>query len=142
TGRAGVYRRFVGLLHERQVTSGVYAQMRAALGRYGPTADIAAAQVLEGSLELIARLAADRHGGNTTSAVDLLTAWTHRPTQVPDNVWTDFLGEVLRRSGLLVERGGDFAFLHQTITEYLAASHTAADEHASAAAFHEVLGRW
>ena len=143
-GRAGVYQRFVELLRERQVTVGVYAQMGSALGQYGPTAAAAATRVLGDSPELISRLAAARHGGNTTPAVDLLTAWTgtHQPPQIPGNVWAAFLGEVLRRSGLLVERADDFAFLHQTITEYLAAKHTAADEQASAAAFHEVFGSW
>jgi HEAT repeat protein len=61
---------------------------------------------------------------------------------VPDAVWQSCLRELLRRSGVLVERSGDFVFVHQTFGEYLAAQYIAADPRRAAAARHELLGVW
>jgi hypothetical protein len=40
---------------------------------------------------------------------------------VPAARWNQVIAELLRQSGLLTERGGDFDFSHDTIMEYLAA---------------------
>jgi hypothetical protein len=49
------------------------------------------------------------------------------PQGIPHDMWAGFLADVLRRSGLLVEHGGDFDFWHRTLLEFLAAGHDTAD---------------
>ena len=44
------------------------------------------------------------------------------PAHLDSSVWRDILAEILRRNGCLVQQGTDFAFIHYTIMEYLAAS--------------------
>ena len=146
-GRAGAYSEFVELLRARQyidTTSGIYSQMEAALGPYGPGATDAAAGLLTHAVDLIARLALARQDGDTRPAIQLLADWTtdRRPQHVPETTWRSFLREILRRSGLLTERANDFLFIHQTVSEFLAARHIAADAQRSMAVFHELLERW
>lgn len=45
------------------------------------------------------------------------------PEVLPSGEWTNAVTEALRASGLVVERNGEFVFLHQTVQEYLAASY-------------------
>ncbi|WP_331736515.1 trypsin-like peptidase domain-containing protein (plasmid) [Streptomyces canus] len=141
-GRSGAYRQFVELLSTRQYSDaagGIYPQLTALVGRYGPPATKAAGRVAEQAVELVARLAAVRQGGDTAPAPGLLQEWTadDRPGHVPEAVWGTAVQEIVRRSGLLIERSGDFVFVHQSLGEYLAAQHIAADIEASTAAFNE-----
>jgi Trypsin-like peptidase domain len=135
-----VYERFVELLQDRQYSaglSGIYAQIRSSLEGYGSAAQSAADRELDASRALIARLASARYAGDTTSAVDILSAWTEsrRPRHLPERIWANLMAEILRRSGLVTERANDFIFIHQTILEYLAAQHDATDEDAIRRAF-------
>jgi hypothetical protein len=74
----------------------------------------------------------------------MLDSWTtsDRPANVPATQWRSVLAELLRRSGLLIERTPDLAFLHQTITEYLAARYVAADRQRTAQAWRDMFGAW
>ena len=143
-GRYGVYERFIELLQQRQRAgkSGIYAQLEAARTAHGPQAHAALSAVLDESIGLIARLAAERRAGNTATAVSLLSEWTEarRPAHLARAEWAAFLAETLRRSGLVTERSGDFVFLHQTIRDYLAAQYAARDEASLTAAFEALLG--
>ncbi|GAA4669929.1 trypsin-like peptidase domain-containing protein [Phytohabitans rumicis] len=144
--RAQTYRRFVELMQEQQYVAGlrgIHAQVSAALDRYGPNAEAAAMREVDGSLDLVARLASVRRAGDTTAAATLLAAWTQerRPRHVPEHTWVGVLVELIRRSGLVVERAGDVVFIHQTILEHLAARFDAADPVASAAALRR-LSSW
>lgn len=47
------------------------------------------------------------------------------PQGMSEEEWANLVEEVLRISGLVVQRGSDFHFLHQTVEEYLAAGHLA-----------------
>lgn len=138
--RGEVYDQFVGLLHERQHTvgiSGIESQIRAALERWGTDAVDRAEHTLNRLPKLIGYLAADQYDGNTQSALDILTV--HPDARPPERlseynteVWRDFLGEALRRSGLFTLRGIEFVFLHQTFLEYFAARYAIRDEEALA----------
>lgn len=146
-GRSGAYTEFVDLLRYRQYedsVSGIYAQMYALLGPYGPSATEPAAVVLTTALDLIARLAVQRQEGGDAPAVDLLAKWTEgsRPRHVPEEKWRSFLREILRRSGLMAQRADDFQFIHQTVSEFLAASIITADRDRRSAAYNELFGRW
>ncbi|WP_189717793.1 NACHT domain-containing protein [Streptomyces phaeofaciens] len=137
-GRSEAYRLFINLLYRRQHATplplkGFEDQL------------LTAAQHTQQCLPaLIDHLAAERHAGNSLHAVDWLVDQPDAACPVPGlrEVWIRFLTEILRRSGLLTQRGRDFAFLHQTILEYLAARHTAASRRAADEAFRDLFGRW
>lgn len=129
-----LYRGFVEMLQERQFIEGpggLHEQARRILGRYGPSAEAAALAEADHALELVARFASARFEGAETGAAELLAAWStaRRPDRVPVAVWTSMLVELMRRSGLVVERAGDLEFVHRTFLEYLAARFDAADAH-------------
>lgn len=143
-GRTEVYRMFVELLYERQYAagiSGVHAQVRASLDRYGPTALERAAGVLDRVQELIGRVAHAWREGSTEGAVALLEGWTatDRPAHVHRRVWVGFLADTLRRSGVMVQRGEEFTFVHQTVLEYLAAVRTVGDPQLATAAYRRLF---
>ncbi len=152
SGLAEAYAKFIDLLRRRWMRERLPDNADgkadgkdvAAAALVRESAVAAGARVLDRATDLLTRLAVERFEGRGTPAVELFTQWTRedRPARVSAAVWTDFLRDVLRRSGILVERAGDFAFLHYTIIEYLAANHTAADPRRSDAAFAAVLGRW
>ncbi|MGH3865882.1 MAG: trypsin-like peptidase domain-containing protein [Pseudonocardiaceae bacterium] len=62
----------------------------------------------------------------TASSGQTLT-WSHvqPPAALSTTKWNDVVPEVLRISGLLVQDGKEFRFLHRTIEEYLAARYLA-----------------
>lgn len=64
------------------------------------------------------------------------------PQGIPHDMWAGFLADVLRRSGLLVEHGGDFDFWHRTLLEFLAAEHDTADAESREALYAELFGRF
>ncbi|MCQ4044854.1 hypothetical protein ACFOSC_17455 [Streptantibioticus rubrisoli] len=146
-GRSGVYQRFLGLLHDRQHaqgTSGIHNQTRAALERYGPEALAAAQNTVAHLPDLIAYLAAERYGGSNEPSIDVLARHPNAecPSGVLPEVWNGFLGEALRSSGLLhATATGEFAFLHQTLMEYLAARHATRDAEVSASTYRGHFGR-
>ncbi|MFE4494660.1 NACHT domain-containing protein [Streptomyces niveus] len=47
------------------------------------------------------------------------------PTEMPNHLWAEQVTAAMRRSGLLVQQGTEFMFLHHTIAEFLAARHKA-----------------
>ncbi|MET8254057.1 HD domain-containing protein [Micromonospora sp. NPDC005197] len=145
-GRHRVFHVFIGLLAERQyanATNGIRQQIEANTFRYGLDAQAAGAKLLEAAGKLIGRLAWRRQEGFLVNAADEVTAWTTgiRPSQISEDAWRSLVCEMLRRSGLLVERQGDFVFLHRTIEEFLAAQFVASDDILSARQFKQVFGR-
>jgi len=143
-GRHAVYQQFISMLREHQYggTPGSDAlQVRAAVRGSVHDAEVAAERLHFDVFDLIGQFALARHDGETRSAVDLLSEWTiEQPTHLDKKIWRTVLRESLRRSGLLIERDGDFAFIHETIGEFLAAGRIAADPR-SAARIRELFGR-
>lgn len=132
SGRAGVYRAFADLLRSRQYdpATGIYPQLERAFNRFGPAAVAAAGRLADRFESLLGRLALARHDGNGDPFLDLLVGWTGelRPDHVPAAVWRAAIADLLRRSGLVMQQGEDFAFFHQTVMEYLAATHLVAGD--------------
>lgn len=133
-GRTGVYDRFIQLIYRQNTHKGIWElQQRAAssleqLFQHPPERALvtSAATSVRASLPLLIQyLAHERLTGNTAPAVDVLAAHQDaaRPGCVEQYSWDRFLGDLMRSSGLLDEQAGDFAFLHQTYVEYLAACH-------------------
>ncbi|MEV5978141.1 ATP-binding protein [Streptomyces sp. NPDC052114] len=146
-GRTATYRSFVELLYEQNAHKDIRgthdAAIRALKDQYQiPRDNRAAEQAAQGVRdqlpELIDQLAHERINGNTAPATGILAA--HVPVRRPDRVtearWTSFLGDLLRPTGLVAQRGDDFVFLHQTLLEYHAARHATRDRQARA----ELLG--
>ncbi|SPF07461.1 putative NTPase (NACHT family) [Streptomyces sp. MA5143a] len=142
-GRSAIFRDFTELLYERQLSgeaAGIRVQARAAMTRYGADALARVESVLDQFPAAISRLAVVRMreqelknalfmklDADTVvrpeAAVDVIAeaVKTKKPLAVPQRVWRDFLETCLRRSGLLIAEAGDYAFVHQTLAEYLAA---------------------
>lgn len=140
-GRTGAYQSFVELLYEQNTHKAVAhthdAAIRFLKDRHQIVPDSTAAEqaapaVRDQLPELINLLAHERISGNTAPAVEILAA--HLPEQRPPKVkearWHAFLGDLLRPTGLLAQRAGDFGFLHQSLLEYHAAQHATRDEQA------------
>ncbi|MGW5449077.1 hypothetical protein [Streptomyces asiaticus] len=136
-GRGMIYGHFVVLLRKHRRIHDVAAldsQIRAALGGCDPEVLAHARETLERLPDLITRLAAEWY---TTGSVptDFLLSQPEavRPQSVPRDMWTSFLEEAVRRSGLMTWRGPrGFGFSHRALLEHLAACHLAVDEPACA----------
>jgi len=142
--RTSIYESFTRLLNDRRFrdsSGGIRQQVTATLARYGAAAEKAGERLVAMSDELIRRLAFVRMRGVPGAAVDLLAEWTKQtqPPHVPLAHWRSLLGEILRRSGTLVERADDFRFIHQTIEEFHAAQYVVADPTRSDAALRVVF---
>ncbi|EEP69689.1 ppGpp synthetase [Micromonospora sp. ATCC 39149] len=112
-GRNRIFHDFVQLLRERQYSDadgGIRQQVLRRLRRYGRQAEEAGERLIVERDGLIGRLAADRLAGDPQPAVDKLAQWTRHlpPSSVPTGTWRDLLADLLRRSGVLLERGDDF----------------------------------
>ncbi|WP_167357856.1 NACHT domain-containing protein [Streptomyces silaceus] len=149
-GRTATYRSFVELLYEQNAHKDIRgthdAAIRALKDQYqiprdNRAAERAAQGVRDQLPELVDQLAHERINGNTAPATEILAA--HVPVRRPDRVtkarWTSFLGDLLRPTGLVAQRGDDFVFLHQTLLEYHAARHATRDRQARAELLHEVF---
>jgi HEAT repeat protein len=150
-GRSEAFGEYVDLLTNQPYefrdgdrnSGGIAVQASVALDRYGGVAVAAADAILARSLDDIGWLAAARLDGATRTAPELLAERTagSRPGNVPEAVWLSFLRDLLRRSGVFVERADDFLFLHHTVTEFLAARYTVTDSRRSADAFRDFTRR-
>lgn len=150
SGRHAVYHEFVELLRKqhypgpRHEPRGI-AQIAAVRETYGEKAGQAAEELLATSFGLVSRVALARYNGDARPAVDLVTDWTadQQPTTLDDTpgAWPSIVRETLRATGLLVQRGDDFDFPHQTIADYLAARGIASDPDARNSALRTVLSR-
>ncbi|MGW2996303.1 hypothetical protein ACWDA9_32775 [Streptomyces sp. NPDC001193] len=131
-GRGQLYRDFTELLYRHRHRVGapdVLPRTAAILPPYRAGALTAAEEALGRLPAMIAHLAAERLTGSRVPAIDFLSSHpdARRPPHVPEGDWRVFLDTAARRSGLLVPRGGDLVFLHQTLLEHLAARHLMSD---------------
>ncbi|GAA2244618.1 trypsin-like peptidase domain-containing protein [Streptomyces indiaensis] len=138
--RGHIYQKFVELLDKRRRDAGLRAQTRAALQEYGEEALAAAEHTLKHLQSLIAGWAAAQHRGSTISALDFLAVQQDaaRPQAVPHGIWSAFLEESVRSSGLVAMHAGQAVFLHQTLVEYLAAWHDTHDVQSRARTYKEL----
>ena len=128
--RAGLYEEFIRVLMSKQYEHvNIFERLVNRAARYGSRAGAAVEELLEVGRSLIERLAFEWYKGEKCRSLDLLEKWTSqwRPRQMPAAEWRNVLEEMLRQSGLLVQRAGDFRFIHLTIQEYMAATHEARD---------------
>jgi hypothetical protein len=124
--RADLYERFITLLMGKAVDQlHELGQLQDRLRPFGSPSQDAIERLLADSRHLMEDLAS--HASTGTPAKESLIGDAEvltepvRPHNVPASVWRRILQEVLRQSGVVVERGDDFAFIHQTLMEYLAA---------------------
>ncbi|WP_330480077.1 NACHT domain-containing protein [Streptomyces sp. NBC_00724] len=140
-GRTGAYQSFVELIYEQNFHKNVRdthdeairrLKDRHQIPRDNQSAEKAAQQVRDHLLDLIDHLAHERINGSTAPAVEVLVSHLQvkRPQKVKQHLWSSFLGDLLRPTGILTQRADDFDFLHQTLLEYHAARHATRDEHA------------
>jgi HEAT repeat protein len=129
SGRSAIYQRFIELLHGRQNQRGIRTETRAALRQHGENAVTRAQHAFEHRRPLLASLAVQRRAGNTEKTLDVLLKQPDAtcPEQVPQQLWQEFLTEIIEHSGLMANQHSDLTFLHQTFADYLAAGHVAAN---------------
>ncbi|MEV3952357.1 hypothetical protein AB0K57_32790 [Streptomyces halstedii] len=140
-GRTGAYQSFVELIYEQNVHKNIKnthdeairrLKDRHQIPRDNQAAEQAAQRARDHLPELIDHLAYKKINKKTAPAVEILASHlgVQRPGKVIEPLWNAFLGDLLRPTGLLVERAGDFEFLHQTLLEYHAARHATRDDQA------------
>lgn len=123
--RASLYARFVDILTAKRYRgfNALESVMRT-FQPYGETA-MRAVDKLQGlCVSFLSDIAVDRQSGSKTGLHQafMTRAEQLRPAVVAPAHWESTVTEVVRQSGLVLERGSDFEFLHQTIEEFLAAS--------------------
>lgn len=124
-GRSQVYEAYVNLLHDHTFSGddgGLHAQARARLGRFGPDAVAMADDLLRDLSDVIGALAVKQVTGHFLPGdkKEKAALVARRPAQVSETIWQSFVGEVLKRTGLMSEHD-DGTFIHLTIAEFLAA---------------------
>ncbi|MFD4552170.1 trypsin-like peptidase domain-containing protein [Streptomyces sp. NPDC058466] len=132
SARSELYEAFIGLLGAKQYgRTDVYRQLPQRLRRQaGVAGEQAAEALLQQERALLDALAARRLTDASAGLLDVSTELTEalRPTHLDVLHWRQALRELLRQSGVLVERGSrGFSFIHRTIEEYLAACHLATE---------------
>ncbi|MCR6482771.1 HEAT repeat domain-containing protein [Amycolatopsis sp. OK19-0408] len=144
--RGEIYRKYVEQLTRRMQSadmSGIQAQVRAGLERYGDEALGEGWRTLERLPELISWSAAEMHGGCSASILDIFSGLPGAacPKRVPAGVWREYLQSLLLRSGLIILRSGELSFFHQTVGEFLAATHATRSASASLESLATLFGR-
>ncbi|MFD4949282.1 hypothetical protein ACFWNT_44070 [Streptomyces sp. NPDC058409] len=153
-GRTGAYQAFVEMLYAQNTHKHVartheeairQLKDRHQIPRDNRAAEQAAQQVRDHLPELIDHLAHERIKGDSSPALRILASYlaaqfdVRRPTRLREPHWNAFLGDLLRSTGLLVQRAGHFDFPHQTLLEYHAARHATRDERARAQLVHDLF---
>ncbi|MGW7523266.1 trypsin-like peptidase domain-containing protein [Streptomyces sp. NPDC054783] len=144
-GRFGVYEAFIDLLINQQYTdkaSGLSQQVRDKFEKFGKLVENMAADVQGRSHELIGHVALARYNGDLRAIRTLAVEWSGgaRLPRPALQEWDSLIADLLRRSGVFVQRGEDFEFQHQTMMEFLAARRIAEDDALSAATMRKLFG--
>ncbi|MGW5702123.1 trypsin-like peptidase domain-containing protein [Amycolatopsis japonica] len=134
--RAELYAEFVELLLTKRRILNVREMLTAWTSRSGPQAVAASEELIQRTPEILKLMAYQQHlasvdrfrSGRRPDAVAVVTGVISKPSDLSSVEWASVIREVLRSCGLLIERRGDFHFLHQTVQEYLAAAYIA-DHH-------------
>ncbi|MEV0052139.1 NACHT domain-containing protein [Saccharopolyspora shandongensis] len=127
-----LYGRFVSWLKTKLKELDARTLLRNRVYTHGPTAERAVDELVENIEPLLQEIAFGRQKlGAEQRDLPLFEhalAWTgvERPASMSPEDWAEVLADALRVSGLVIQPGSDFRFLHQTVEEYLAACHLAA----------------
>ncbi|MEV6228894.1 NACHT domain-containing protein [Saccharopolyspora shandongensis] len=128
-----LYGRFVSWLKTKLKELDARTLLRNRVRPHGPAAEQAVDQLIENIEPLLQEIAFGRQKldgeQRDLPLFEHALAWTgvQRPTDsMSPEEWAELLADVLRVSGLVIQPGSDFRFLHQTVEEYLAACHLAA----------------
>ncbi|MEV0081419.1 NACHT domain-containing protein [Saccharopolyspora sp. NPDC050642] len=127
-----LYGRFVSWLKTKLKELDARTLLRNRVYTHGPTAERAVDELVENIEPLLQEIAFGRQKlGAEQRDLPLFEhalAWTgvERPASMSPEEWAELLADVLRISGLVIQPGSEFRFLHQTVEEYLAACHLAA----------------
>jgi Trypsin-like peptidase domain/NACHT domain len=130
--RCQLYGSFIAWLSSKQRRSAeVRAKLCALASAGGAVAETAAGELLDRLPEVLRAIALQRQGIGAlmphvpAPIAEQVARWNNRwpPGTLGRAGWQQVVSEALRVNGLLVQRGNDFRFLHQTIEEYLAAAH-------------------
>lgn len=123
--RAALYDEFVSLLMDKAISKlNELDSLQKRLKPYGVAAQDAVDRILSKSRPLMEALADRRL---VTSAKETFIDYAASlpesacPENVPVLVWRGVLEEVIRQSGVILDRDNDFVFIHPTVMEYLAA---------------------
>jgi hypothetical protein len=123
--RATLYDEFVTLLMDKAISKlNERESLQKLLKPYGSAAQDAVDRILSKSRPLMEALADRRL---VTSAKETLIDYAASlpenacPENVPVVLWRGVLEEVIRQSGVILDRDNDFVFIHYTVMEYLAA---------------------
>lgn len=148
TGRSGVYDQFIKLLTTcRDNLADELLRLQRIVERHVPPEQAAelVANLYDRRLELLKQLAVARCEGDTCPSLELVRRFVRklRPRSLENEengVWNELLSEMLRRSGVMAERGTDFVFIHRSIAEFLAADYLTRGTRRSSRTFSHMFG--
>lgn len=127
--RAELYERFLATLEDEEGERGTRLAFRRAWDRrHGRRGEVMADDLFSSLREILEHLATWRQEGFEGSLLDeasryLRQNWQPRQGMSLDASWlTQQVGVLLVRSSLVVARGEDYEFLHETVREYLVAT--------------------
>ncbi|MFJ6673888.1 hypothetical protein ACIQMJ_22495 [Actinosynnema sp. NPDC091369] len=122
-----LYRQFVTLQLAKLHTSEVMATVRGRVAGWGAEAEDAFVRFTGRLTDVLADIAHDALvGGVRASPLEAAVRWLG-PTPVADRTWEECVTDVLRLSGLFIQYGKRFDYLHHTFEEYFAAARIARD---------------
>ena len=141
--RAAVYGEFIGHLREHQYRDDagqIRERLFQGISRYAPESVVDT--LLNQADSMFGHIAMQHITDGTQAALDLLESCASKikPGSMPYDAWRSALSDLMRRSGVFVQRGDSLVFLHQTIAEYLAARYMTADPQRDASAFAAMTG--
>ncbi|NUT53422.1 MAG: hypothetical protein HOV94_39975 [Saccharothrix sp.] len=122
-----LYRQFVTLQLDKLHTSEVMANLRGRVAGWGGEAEAAFVRFAGGLTDALADIAHDALvGGVRSTPLASAVRWLG-PTPVAERTWEECVTDVLRLSGLFIQYGKRFDYLHHTFEEYFAAARIARD---------------
>lgn len=122
-----LYRRFIELQLRKLHQSEVMATLRGRVAGWGDEAEGAFVRFAGRLEDVLADIAHDALiGGVRLTPLEAALRWLG-PTPVPEDTWTECVTDVLRLSGLFIQYGKRFDYLHHTFEEYFAAARIARD---------------
>ncbi|MBT2224849.1 NACHT domain-containing NTPase [Nonomuraea sp. NEAU-A123] len=135
-GRYAAYQRFYELLNDRfydRSSAGINHQLDTQLRRYGTQSAAAINDLPSGILGALGQAAFHQQDERASRSLEQIKTNVSclRPQDMPASRWDALIAQVLRRTGLVVIKVNDLAFIHQTLGEFLAAKYAACDTNCS-----------
>lgn len=119
---------FAGRCRDAREDQDLLAKLQAKAGGLYDGAVLHLVQELDALLQHVASAGQSAGRSSPRTLLDEAVAWTQKSTfsRPPGQEWRELVSAALNGSGVLVEEGGDFRFVHPSVARYFAAGSLAA----------------